>query len=819
MKMKSHLASAFVASVCLAGYSGNAQTPTNFTGVTASVYDAAAVATGSVFLASCLGNGPSGPSFLQVMNNAGTPEVFKQVSQGGTGNGYCAGDFKLLPNGLLSSSQFTGWFDYVEGGPVVNQLLDTNLNAVETVTMGNGFQSESHDFQLMANGHVLMLGYYTTLADLRAVVSNAPPVAEVSGSVIQELDGNRNVIWQWRSWDHFNWSQFSDWGAVSASGIISGWCVNAVRLDPVDGNLLVGTAKEQMKINRQTGDVMWRLGGAFNQFTFAGVSLAEGLRQVAGNDFQRLPNGDYILFNNGNADGSRTSQLHEYRLDETNKVATHVWQYVPTNNIATTSRGSVQRLANGNTFIGWGASTNGPNPDATEVTASGGKVFDLSFTNTQVNSYRAYRFPFPPDAQRIQATVPGLAAGNTYQFGNTGVRANITSISADAYNSATGAREPYAPLYPFFQGQAPLLLPVRVSISPNHISSVAGVISFDPVALSLPDPANTTVYYRTTPGQGIFVPLPSGFNDLTGLLDAELSDPGFGDFAFGTPDLGELSFPPLLIEPESLQSTGIVTRVPALVQIGKTNTVNQQLPISLSWSPKGLAGGYALQIATNATFNSPVVDEPYLLESRYFFSNALPNRTYFWRVCTYNDVGVSDWATNSFATVPPTVQVTVPNGGEAWQRGLPYIIQWNANITENIALDLYKGGVFVKTITTNSPGIPAYRWSIPVSTVPGSDYSIRIRSTTNAALFDVSDASFSIVDTPTFNSGSVVVLTNGCVQFGLTAPGAATATVLVSTNLITWQALPPLPLTNGLGVFTDNATTNFTSRFYRLSVP
>ncbi len=119
-------------------------------------------------------------------------------------------------------SQFTGWFDYADGGPVINQLLDENLNVVETVNMGNGFQSESHDFQLLPNGHVLMLGYYTTLADLRAVVSNAPPLAEVSGSVIQELDGNRNVIWQWRSWDHFNWNQFSDWGAASASGIISG---------------------------------------------------------------------------------------------------------------------------------------------------------------------------------------------------------------------------------------------------------------------------------------------------------------------------------------------------------------------------------------------------------------------------------------------------------------------------------------------------------------------------------------------------------------------------------------------------------------------
>ncbi len=816
--MKLHLAFIIAAAGCLACLSGKAQTPANFTGVATSVYDAGALAPGSVFLASCPSNGPSGPSFLQVMNDDGTVGTFRQASPGGPGNGYCAADFKLLPNGLLSYSQLTGWFDYTEGGPVINQLLDTNFNVMEAVAMGNGFQSESHDFQLLPNGHLLMLGYYTTLADLRAVVSNAPPLAEVSGSVIQELDGNRNVIWQWRSWDHFDWTEFSDWGAASASGIIPGFCVNAVRLDPVDGNLLVGTAKEQMKINRQTGDVMWRLGGSFNQFTFAGVSPGEGLRQVAGNDFQRLPNGDYILFNNGNADGSRTSQVQEYRLDETNKIATHIWQYIPTNIIATAVRGSVQRLANGNTFIGWGVSTNGPNPDATEITADGRKLFDLSFTNARVNSYHAYRFPFPPSAQRTGATVYGLAAPNTYQFADTGVGLDLSSISSDAYNSAIVTRDPYAPLSPLFQGQAPLLLPVRIGVWPSFIDGMAGVISFDPALLSIPDPANTTVYYRNTPGQGVFVPLPSGFNDLTGQLDAELSDTGFGEFAFGTPDVEELPFPPLMVEPESLQSTGIVTRVPPLVQSGKTCTVNQQLPISLSWCPKGFAGGYALQIAPDATFGSPVVDEPYLIESRYVFSSALPNHTYFWRVCAYNDAGLSDWATNSFATVPPAVQITVPDGGAAWQRGLSYYIQWNANITGNMALDLYKNGVFAANIATNSSSIPAYQWSIPVNTVPGSDYAIKIRSTTNAALSAVS-GTFSIVDAPSFNPGSVVVLTNGCVQFELTAPGAATATVLVSTNLTTWQALPPLTLTNGIGVFTDTATTNFTSRFYRLSVP
>ena len=79
---------------------------------------------------------------------------------------------------------------------------------------------------------------------------------------------------------------------------------------------------------------------------------------------------------------------------------------------------------------------------------------------------------------------------------------------------------------------------------------------------------------------------------------------------------------------------------------------------------------------------------------------------------------------------------------------MSYVIQWNANVAGNVALDLYKAGVLVRTLATNAANIPAYTWLVSVALVPGNDYSIKIRSTTNAALFDFSDQPFSIVDAP-----------------------------------------------------------------------
>ncbi len=195
-----------------------------------------------------------------------------------------------------------------------------------------------------------------------------------------------------------------------------------------------------------------------------------------------------------------------------------------------------------------------------------------------------------------------------------------------------------------------------------------------------------------------------------------------------------------------------------------------------------------------------------------------PTALYFWRVCTYNDAGTSDWATNSFATVPPAVQVTVPNGGEAWQRGLNYLVQWNGNTPEPVAIDLYKGGVFLRTLATNA-NTGAYRWSIGFDLATGRDYSIAVRSTTTGTLTDASDLPFSLIDAPLINTASAVRHADGSVQFAYTAPGAAQMSVLGSTNLTTWTVIQTFPLTSDSGVFTNTLPAGISGMFYRLRVP
>src|SRR5205814_2247608 len=82
------------------------------------------------------------------------------------------------------------------------------------------------------------------------------------------------------------------------------------------------------------------------------------------------------------------SRAIEYKIDEENKTVTKVWEYRHKPDRTASGMGSVQRLPNGNTLIGWGwADTVG----VTEVDPLGNTQFELNF-GTGTHSYRVYKF-------------------------------------------------------------------------------------------------------------------------------------------------------------------------------------------------------------------------------------------------------------------------------------------------------------------------------------------------------------------------------------------------------------------------------------------
>lgn len=799
-----------IVSIALGCLAAQAQLPADFPTLTVTTNFAAAVGEGYIFQS--VNIAPPGIGYYaMVVTNDGTPIWYKELTN-------ACYDFKVLPNGDLHYAEQIRALTYTGGGDVVHQILDENYSPVETIQAGNGYVAEAHDFQMLPNGDVLLIGYYLTPVDMSRVVPNGNPAALVSGAVLQELDGQRNVVWQWRAWDHYPFTQ--EW-VNSTAAVISEFHVNCVFLD-TDGNIVFSTPDWVKKINRQTGDIMWHLGGVENQFTFVGVSLQEGISDFASHDINRLPNGDVLLYSNSKfgVPGS-SSVIHEYSLDETNKVATLVWAYAPEPGISGPFQGSAERLANGNTFIGWGGLPGITTEACTEVSGTN-VVFQMKFNNTNVICYRAFRSAYPPAALALADTVKELAVGNSYNFTN-GVSVDVQSGAA-GYNILTVTRAPYAPLYPLFQGKPPRVLPMRVSLSQSAIPSLGANLDFDAQSFGFANPTNLTVYYRQTTGQGLFLPQSTSYNPVTGKLTASVNltsqASDLGELIFCYPDLADVPYPPLLDQVETypgVQTSDVMA--PKLAAAGEVDSVNQSLPILLSWSPKGFARSYQVQISTNADFSTTLVSVAYQTAAFYVWSNAAPSSTYYYRVKTSNAGGVSDWANGIFQSAPASLEMIFPNGGEALQRGRQYFIRWSNNVPGGVTIELFQGGALAKTLSTNAPNSGAYQWQVGFDLAPASNYAIKITSTNNNADSTLSAANFAIVDAPAVSPASVAHLPSGQVQFTINAPGAAQASVFGSTNLVNWQLLQSLPLSSGSAVFTDPAATNFSAFFYRVSIP
>jgi hypothetical protein len=694
-----------------------ADLPANFPVITTRIYDSNAIGKGYIYLT--VASQVEGVGFyLMIVDNDGTPVWYKELPDD------CAYDFKLQANGLPTYAQLLNHHSYADGGDAVHVVMDKDFAEIDRFQMGNGYIAGSYDFQWLPNGHSLLFGYYMTQADLSNFIPGGYPNAMVSGGVVQELDTDRNVIFQWRTWDHYSFEDYL-WGTESASPIISEFHLNCINMD-IDGHVIIVTPEWIKKINRQTGETIWHLGGNENEFTFVGIDPEEAAGHFGGQTFYRLDNGNVLIYDSGSGNDTRSSQVHEYKLDEDNKTAEHVWSYIPDPEIYGFHGGNAQRLPNGNTLIGWGGDSTRDGPACTEIMPDGRKVFELFFDDPNVKSYRAYRFPLLTDIKGVSVIKQFLGIGdNKFKDSkvDTGITIKINRYTGSGYNSIGVRCMPLAPLYPMFESRAPLILPVRVQVGASGITTINGHILFDVASFNLKDPDILTIYRRDPEGSEPFTALATSYDLATNQLQADMTE--FGEFVIGKPDLEHVALAPILIAPKSK---------------GK---VNEALPVALDWTPRGFVNSYHLQVSTDAEFNTLLVDDPNLKETPYILETVEPDTTYYWRVYSVNDAGPSEWSENVFKTVPPAIQVTVPNGGEQWRRGIQYFIQWDDNIAEDVVIELCKGGSWLQTIDT-VPSTGAYKWETSLTLEPGENYSIRVRSTIDEMMADMSDADFTI---------------------------------------------------------------------------
>ncbi|HEY6170803.1 MAG TPA: aryl-sulfate sulfotransferase [Candidatus Kapabacteria bacterium] len=291
-------------------------------------------------------------------------------------------DFKLHENGELS------YFNTMSNEHIV---VDSLFNFKRTIKASDGYKTDNHEIHLLKNGHVILLAKEDIIKDLTAVIPGGKQETKITGNVVQEFDENGVKVFEWRSNDfitiHDATHEPLDCDYIDLTHM------NTIEIDH-DNNLLLSSRNldEITKVNKETGKIMWRFGGKNNQFTLIGDTVWFSRQH----SIRVLPNGHYILFDNGNYNIPQVSRVCEYVIDTAAMTATLVWQYRRTPDIYAYAMGSVQYLPATDRFIiGWGTNTDAA---ISEVDREGRTHVELKMSGSNT-SYRVFKFPWKTPTQ------------------------------------------------------------------------------------------------------------------------------------------------------------------------------------------------------------------------------------------------------------------------------------------------------------------------------------------------------------------------------------------------------------------------------------
>jgi hypothetical protein len=228
--------------------------------------------------------------------------------------------------------------------------LAADGTVIHTYAAATPYYTDPHELLLSFAGSnvtaVHTLGYELQPFDLSALGGARDALLAVH--TIERQNAAGVTVFRWRSLDHFD---AQDW-ATGVPLIPDIDHPSSLALDR-DGNYLISFQglDEITNIDAVTGEIRWRFGGRHNQFRIIGDPLGGFSGQ---HNVQMLENGHLLLMDNRIRTRGPARAI-EYALDVQAMTATMVWEYRPSPGVISMSMGSVQRLENGATLVGFGA--------------------------------------------------------------------------------------------------------------------------------------------------------------------------------------------------------------------------------------------------------------------------------------------------------------------------------------------------------------------------------------------------------------------------------------------------------------------------------
>ena len=570
----------------------------------------------------------------------------------------------LLPQHTGPATNITptpyGGLTYYNGTLGKYVVVDAALQPIDTFGVEAPFITDFHEGYQARGRRYIVLGSEERKIDMSSLIANGRYDAVVIGAVIQEFDRYGRKVFEWKSLDHISPLEATP-DVDLRNKRIDYIHVNSVTED-TDRNFLVSCRNldQVVKINRNTGAVLWRLGGtSASKSDFSIVN--DDNSGFHGFSHQhtafRARNGDLVLFDNGNLRPVPFSRAVAFRLDEEAKTATKTWEYISREMQISSTMGSVQELPNGNLLIGWGTTPTGL--VASEVDREGRVHAEITTTTPISTPYRVRKGLIGMTASTRSIDTIGRVAFASFD--------STTRIVLDAETvhdspSVVVEKHNYPPHNLAFSENVPCtIIPMRWVIRGADTTHLRGRISFDcSRLLGDIDIADVDVYYRDEENNGVFSKCTSEVvpGSQTRTIQTILS----GEYVVG-----------------ALYCTQPTLRVP------NNNSVVSS-SVHMEWTEALGADGYELEIAADPSFSNETLFYRTLYNDTTLtgFSQGL---TYYWRVRVIRQPEVGPWTLPWSFTIPITSSVAQENTYPVIvQRGTMIEIRQDLNPT---AIDLY----------------------------------------------------------------------------------------------------------------------------------
>ena len=275
-------------------------------------------------------------------------------------------------------------------------ILDRSYREVKRFGAGNGYDGDHHEFLITPQGTALITIYHKVPMDTSSMGGSAD--GTVLDGIAREMDiETGEILFDWHSLEHVGLEE------SYSSKPYDYFHINSVDVYD-DEHVLISSRNTWTiyKVNRKTGEVVWRFGGKKSDF-----EMGEGTRTAYQHDARWHGDGTLTVFDNGGGPWvHEQSRAIRVELDEDAMKASLVREYIHPGELRSATQGSVQTLPNGNVFVGWGSS-----PVLSEFSEGGELLFDADFP-AEGESYRAFRFPWKGQPEEAPAVVAEPGKGD-----------------------------------------------------------------------------------------------------------------------------------------------------------------------------------------------------------------------------------------------------------------------------------------------------------------------------------------------------------------------------------------------------------------------